>query len=373
MSFSTTPSHKEQSARAALYHMLMTMRPHGTKATATFCKHWIDPLGCQIDAAGNRFLRIGDAPVMFSSHVDTVHSQGGGQRIYDDNGIICLTPGKANCLGADDTAGVWLMREMAINKVPGLYVFHQGEECGGVGSRFIAANKRDMVKEMSACIAFDRRGTTSIITEQMCGRCCSDVFGKSLIEALGLEGMKLDDTGSFTDSANYVRIIPECTNVSSGYYDEHTKKECLDTDHLFTLREAMLTFDHSKLVIVRDPSKVETRYYPWRDWDENAYYQSQYGASMGGAGDYTYSRSLRRSKANITIVPKSIHDYTDSEWEQREQADALVDFVTIYPTLVSHFLMQHGYIVEDLEEYKDECEQAAATNGVYEKEDESEN
>ena len=36
---------------------------------------------------------------------------------------------------------------------------------------------------------------------------------------------KTDTGGSFTDTANYTDIIPECTNLSCGYYNAHTQSE----------------------------------------------------------------------------------------------------------------------------------------------------
>jgi hypothetical protein len=48
------------------------------------------------------------------------------------------TERKPECLGADCAAGVALMVSMIHARVPGYYVFHDGEEQGCLGSRFLA-------------------------------------------------------------------------------------------------------------------------------------------------------------------------------------------------------------------------------------------
>jgi hypothetical protein len=110
-------------------------------------------------------------------------------------------------------------------------------------------------------VAFDRRGTWSVITHQFGGRCCSDEFGEALAAQLNMHNDDFmyvtDDGGVFTDTANYTEIIPECTNLSVGYYDEHTDRERLDLAHLFALRDALLKVNWGALPVKRDPTKFE--------------------------------------------------------------------------------------------------------------------
>jgi di/tripeptidase len=51
-----------------------------------------------------------------------------------------------------------------------------------------------------------------------------------------------------------VDIIPECTNVSVGYYREHTTEEKQDIDHLINLCKACVKVDWENLSVKRDPS-----------------------------------------------------------------------------------------------------------------------
>lgn len=241
----------------SLMVMLTYRRPHESKAEEKFIATFIEPLGVERDALGNMWKRIagpGD-DIMWSSHTDTMHSKGGTQAIVKKRDIVKLNKrSKANCLGADDTAGIWLMVEMIKAGKPGLYIFHRGEEVGGLGSDYIATHTPKKLDGVRAAIALDRKGYRSVITHQG-SRCCSDAFADSLAGAISL-GMVSDDTGLFTDTANYTHLIPECTNLSVGYERQHTAKETLDVAFLCQLLHSLLRLDTSKLVIERDPAEV---------------------------------------------------------------------------------------------------------------------
>ena len=245
---------------AALMDMLTTKRPHGSKAEKQFIAKYIACVpGMESDGFGNLILRIpgvGD-DILWSSHTDTVHSTGGRQAIVKSRDIVTLSScGKSNCLGADDAAGIWLMLEMIKAKKPGLYIFHRGEEIGGLGSDYIATHTPKLLDGIKAAIALDRKGYDSVITHQF-GRCASDIFAWSLAEALGIDGFKPDDTGLFTDTAHYTDLIGECTNLSVGYFAQHSKHESLDVGFLVALRSALLSINTESLVISRKAGDIE--------------------------------------------------------------------------------------------------------------------
>jgi hypothetical protein len=60
-----------------------------------------------------------------------------------------------------------------------------------------------------------------------------------------------DDGGVYTDSAEF-DYIPECTNISVGYYSEHTVNEQQDINHLIDLCVACVSVDWESLPVVRD-------------------------------------------------------------------------------------------------------------------------
>lgn len=247
-----------------LLEILSWARPHGSADEQAFVKLHVADLAPKRDGFGNHFLRIGAAPVLWSCHTDTVDHTGGRKKItVSGDGIVRLVDGRAGrCLGADDGAGIWLMREMIRAEIPGLYVFHRGEERGGLGSSWLAKNQPAVLRTYKYAIAFDRKGTTSIITHQAGLRCCSDAFAWALGRKLGPMYMP-DDGGVFTDTANYVDLVPECTNVSAGYEREHGPTETLDAAYLFQLRDALCSIDTSDLPCERDPRVVEDLYDTW--------------------------------------------------------------------------------------------------------------
>ena len=201
--------------------------------------------------------------LLFSAHTDTVHSKDAPVKQvinYDEeSGLVYKTDGMP--LGADNAAGVWMLLEMIDAGCAGTYIFHHGEECGGIGSACMATHYAEFIKQFTHAIAFDRRGMDSVITEQMCGDTSSLTFAQTMSELLNHGtgfAYQPDDTGTFTDTANYADLIPECTNISVGYYDEHSGKETLDTWHVQALRDRVVAIFSAdvKLPVVRDHTVV---------------------------------------------------------------------------------------------------------------------
>ncbi len=258
--------------------------PHGTEGKL-FPYLYTEIEGLQADEFGNLFVKVGESDVMFTSHLDTATSADTEvNHVFDGN--IIKTDGKS-ILGADDKAGVTVMMYMIKNQVPGLYYFFLGEEVGCVGSKKVAAvQKETKIEGINKVISFDRRNTKSIITYQSSQRCASDAFGKALAEQLNSVDSTfeydIDPTGVLTDSVQFIKIYPECTNISVGYQSEHTFSETQDIDHLEKLAVACTKVDWVSLPVERDPSKVE-----YRD-----YYGSGYtGGGWGWEDDYYYPRN----------------------------------------------------------------------------------
>jgi hypothetical protein len=233
-----------------LVNMHTYKRPHGSDTETAWIDRFISPFRPDVDGYGNLVVDLG-GPVMFSCHTDTVHRDGGRQKLrLSAEGVLSLTDKADQCLGADDAAGAWLMLEMIKARVPGCYVFHRDEESGGRGSRWISDNRAAFLERFNACVAFDRAGFDSVISHQACGRSASDRFCDALAYELG---MAPDAGGVFTDSASYVDQIPECTNISVGYHNQHGAIETLDIPFLISLRGRILAVDWQALPIERDP------------------------------------------------------------------------------------------------------------------------
>lgn len=325
----------------ALLDILKRPRFDGTEGEAYLIDTYLRPLpGAEFDTYGNCWVQIGESPVtLFSSHTDTVHKKTatGTYKLEQIDGMLQVKGG--GVLGADCGTGVWLMLNMIAAQVPGLYIFHRAEELGRIGSEAIAADP-ELVGRLAGiqhCVAFDRKATTSVITHQFGGtRCCSDAFAEALAEQLGADGhaFKLDDGGSYTDSASYMAFIPECTNLSVGYYDQHTMQECQDVGFACWLAHRLTQVDWANLPAERDPSVTETLYED--DWDWTNYRSGRSG----------FSTQYHGTAAKLPKLPP-LADHAQ-----------LVELCTTYPSEIADILQTYNFsyrdIVEELEVTYDE-------------------
>ena len=287
-----------------LFNLLHQATPAGTEDRVHPClpprKEWH-----LHDKEGNIVILVGDTKkhkTIFTSHMDTVHApkhpevwplvcengfiwgsrsddeaakkQGYKKNDYHDpNGVFYY---KSSVLGADDKVGMYIMLRLIQNKTPGTYVFHTGEEKGGVGSKFFVENSKDIIKDKERVISFDRKGYSSVITNQRGGRCCSDKFADALCKELNRNlpayvAMEKDVGGTFTDSANYTEIIGECTNLSVGYWNQHTDKEHFDPIWLEMYIKALFDVDWSSLPVERKPEPRKTyNNYNYNSWSSTS-------------------------------------------------------------------------------------------------------
>lgn len=270
--------------------MVSYRRKQGSKYQQKFCNRYLQPVFGSPDRHGNYTLIIGDKPkVAFMAHHDTVHKLDGRAKpeVLDDFVVSSDT----DVLGADCTTGIWLMLRMIQAKVPGVYVVHAAEEIGCVGSRNLVDDNPIWLSYVQAAISFDRKGYTSIITHQMSGRTCSDAFADSLNEILD-GNFEKDDTGVYTDSNEYASVIPECTNLSVGYFSQHTANEHQDWVFMLALADMLVSANWEKLVIARDPSVREFQSYKYTgsmykgrypdDYDWEDYYADQVDLATKG-------------------------------------------------------------------------------------------
>ena len=222
---------------------LSTKRPHGH--TGAFCAWLRARLPAHtVDGIGNIHVELGNGSrTLFVAHVDTVHWSPGPNLIRKTETHWYADGGEP--LGADDGAGVALLFHMIKSGVPGYYIFTQGEERGGVGSTWLAEHMPRLLCKFDRAVAFDRKATYSVITHQMYGRCCSDTFAEALCDRLNDQGLLYmpDDGGIYTDTAEFIDFIPECTNISVGYEDEHTPMESLNLVHFAALCRAVVAID----------------------------------------------------------------------------------------------------------------------------------
>lgn len=302
---------KENFISSMLFDLLSCVAPHPSYDTivAAIKKYLPKDQKMWTDGAGNLIVKVGQKyTTMFSCHIDMVF----GKRYMED--AKCLPKGldlfiatdqehaKANfvwggiitkyekgvhtytptTLGADDKAGIFILLSLIRAKIPGLYIFHAGEELGGVGSADIVKRSPTIVKGIERAIAFDRMDYFDIINRQRGGVCCSLTFAKAFANQLNdliitpnkINTKYSNAIGSFTDTANYTKLISECTNLSVGYFNQHSSSECLDTLWLEkVLTPALLQIDWEKLPTERSLRPVQNLYKtaPSSPWPQTKY------------------------------------------------------------------------------------------------------
>lgn len=229
--------------------------PHGHEEEVV---QYIQGAGLSKDKFGNYYKIIGHSDTVFTCHLDTASR--GKEKInlieYQKEGDTFIKTDGTTILGADDKAGCAVILYMIANNVPGVYWFFIGEERGGIGSGHVASEfySYSFMQGKKKMISFDRRNYYSVITSQYGSVCCSNEFGESLCSGLNKSGLKLnlDPTGVFTDSANFVDHIPECTNVSVGYFSEHQHTEIQNISYLEKLAKAAVACNWDKLIVKRN-------------------------------------------------------------------------------------------------------------------------
>ena len=280
---------KMNKATKKLLEMLSYKRKEGSLGQKMFCDRFLRPVMgspddfenfiCEVTEQGNR-VNYSDSfypksNIIFMAHHDTVHKTDGRQKVVYLKDLQYAMVDHDECLGADCTTGVWLILEMIKAKVPGIYIIHSGEECGGIGSSGLVKSAPDWLLNVEFAISFDRMGTGSIITHQMGSRTCSESFSSDLESILSLN-LKSDSGGVYTDSYEYADIVSECTNISVGYYKQHTKGEYQDVGFAIKLKDSLINAEWGKLVPYRDPSVVE--YDGWYGYGKNDL-NTSYGSS----------------------------------------------------------------------------------------------
>ena len=224
------------------------------------------PKGYIADGCGNYYIQIGTSRTIFTCHMDTAsYRREKVKHVFD--GDFIETDG-STILGGDDKNGMTILLYMIWKKVPGTYYFFSGEESGMVGAQDIIRQNVEFFKDFDRMISFDRRGYYSIITKQMGTTCCSEEFSSSLSVEFKLNGMdyKSDPTGIFTDSASFMGIIPEVTNLSCGYFNEHTHGEVTNIAFVELLAKTACKIKWETLPTTRKAEVVYSYENEW-DWD----------------------------------------------------------------------------------------------------------
>lgn len=277
-----------------LTRALTTKRGYGGIGEAEFVA-W---LSCRlpvtmIDGAGNLHIDTRtDAALqrtLLTAHTDTVHHKEGDNFIRidgesDPGQIIWRADGDA--LGADDGAGVALIHHLIVSGFKGYSILFRGEECGGIGSKWLADTMPELLRQFDRAIAFDRAGYYDVITSQAGGICASGEFAQALSDQLNTAMPDFfycpDSTGVYTDTAEFIGLIPECTNLSVGYKQQHGDQEWQNITFLKQLATALTSIDWEALPVTRKPqaryaasSRSDLSLFSTTTWDDEGFEDTQ--------------------------------------------------------------------------------------------------
>lgn len=223
------------------------------------------PNGWKKDSVGNYYYEIGKSETLFTTHLDTYSKEYKKIKRYQDSEdeYIIFTDGNT-ILGGDNKLGCTILIGMIENKIPGTYYFFLGEEpiiSGGCwGSRNALKNNPDFFKKFKRCIAFDRRGYGSIVIRQMARMSASRSFMNAIANKLKeLGNIEFDSESSYgyyTDTATFMDVIPECTNISAGGFGEHTTHEYVDLNYTYNVYKTALKIKWDELPTERTTGEV---------------------------------------------------------------------------------------------------------------------
>jgi hypothetical protein len=212
------------------------------------------------DSIGNYYTIIGDSETLFTTHLDTYSTE--MQKVnHVVNGNFIETD-KKTILGGDNKNGMTILLYMIEKNIPGTYYFFIGEEpilSGGLyGSRNALHASPEFFSKFKRAIAFDRKEYGSVVIRQMARKCCSDEFADALVNELSINGVESfkDMKAYYTDTATFMDIIPEITNISAGGFGEHTKDEKTDISYLEKVAKAASKVKWEELPTVRTPGRI---------------------------------------------------------------------------------------------------------------------
>ena len=227
------------------------------------------------DEMGNIYnFNFKDQP-MVCAHMDTVQDEVDAfgakfAKIYD--GEIIRSYG---VLGGDDKCGVYICMELLRTFRDLNFCFCVQEEIGMLGSKFVAKNNKEKLKNIAYGLIFDRRGNSDIICNQ------NDYGTKLFEEDLHHIGKyyKYKPARGLSSDANTFRDYFSCANISCGYYEPHSKNEYVvleDVENALNFgADIIFNLDRTYAPEVKTYNSGYTRtVYGYNDYDD---YYSDYG------------------------------------------------------------------------------------------------
>lgn len=201
----------------------------------------------------------GNIPVMLIAHLDTVHHSLPKNIFHDQNQNVLWSP---EGLGADDRAGVWAILQLITAEQKPYILFTTQEEVGGLGA-YKVIDEIKTIPPINLIIELDRKGSNDAVFYD-----CDNLDFTDYVEKFGF----IKSYGSFSDISI---ICPKWgiagVNLSTGYYNAHTKEEYLNLNELNdVISRVKIMFDN----LPSDPFEYieEIKNYSYYNFSSNFFY-----------------------------------------------------------------------------------------------------
>lgn len=212
------------------------------------------------------------------AHMDTIHNFTSARELIIKNNIITARYIKSGIqcgLNADDCNGILIALQL-LETLPNLKVcFTTQEEIGGVGA-YEAANNIEFFLNVRYLIQADRRGNKDLITHTNGIDSASEKFVED-IQSLMEKYNYSESIGTFTDIGVLAsKLLISGVNVSCGYYNEHTFKECCNINELNNclnfIYEIITSLDDQTITYtIKAQKSYVSNYYSSYDYDNYIY------------------------------------------------------------------------------------------------------
>lgn len=212
------------------------------------------------------------------AHMDTIHNFTSARELIIKNNIITaryIKSGTQCGLNADDCNGILVALQL-LETLPNLKVcFTTQEEIGGVGA-YEAANNIEFFLNVRYLIQADRRGNKDLITHTNGIDSASEKFVED-IQSLMEKYNYSESIGTFTDIGVLAsKLLISGVNVSCGYYNEHTFKECCNINELNNclnfIYEIITSLDDQAITYtIKAQKPYVSNYYSSYDYDNYIY------------------------------------------------------------------------------------------------------
>lgn len=259
------------------------------------------------DMSGDFLYAAGTVPVLLVAHLDTVHKEPVKEICWDKSYNTAMSP---QGIGGDDRCGVYMILRI-IKDLKCHVLFCEDEEIGGLGAHDFATS--GITPMVNYIVEFDRKGSNDAVYYD-----CDNQEFAALLAGYGF----VEDYGSFSDISIIAPALKvAAVNISSGYYDAHTRHESIN------MAEMNENADRIAQLIRENPN---TRYEyirgtgyrgGWHSW-KSYYNNDYYGYGCYDGYDYGYDdsyTSTKNSSGRCYIMPLPARNLIvltrDEQWE----------------------------------------------------------